>query len=298
MKYKTLLVFFLLNTLLFSQSTAVTILPFTLENNGIYFYCKVNDTDSLRFLFDTGANVTVINLSSDKIKLTSDGKKMNTGSNGENEVDQSFGNTINFGEIKRTDVPITIIPYGITDFDGVFGANLMQDHVIEIDYSKNELRFYDPAIYQNSLDSYDKVKIHLINDYPTIQSEIVINKKKYKGYFGLDTGASDVLTVASPFSQRNHFEQKMQGIGKAISSGSDGSTYENPMVMMPELNFAQKNFYRIPILLSTSESGIDASTEMAGFFGNCFLKRFDTVIDFKNGYIYFKPNDLLYSGFN
>ena len=298
MKYKVLCTIFFANSILFSQSIAVTTIPFTLENNGIYFYCKVNGTDSLKFLFDTGANVTVINLSSEKIKLTGDEKQTNTGSNGQNEVDRSLGNTISFGAMTTTDFPITLIPYGTTDFDGVFGSNLMQEHVIEIDYTKKELRFYDPSGYQNDLAEYDKLRVHLVDDYPSIEGQIVVRNKKYKGYFGLDTGANDVLTLASPFSKRYNLDKKMPNIGKAVSQGSDGSVYENPMVLLPELGFGKKSFYRIPILLSASESGIDATTEMAGFFGNCFLKRFDTVIDFKNGFIYFRPNAYLYTDFN
>lgn len=297
MKFLSLFVLLSAHSFLFAQSQPAAVLPFTLENNAIYFYCKVNDTDSLKFLFDTGANVTVINLSSDKIKLTADRKQINTGSNGVNEVDQSFGNTVTFGTITKKDISLTIIPYETTDFDGVFGANLMQDHVIEIDYFKNELRFYDPFGYQNSFTGYDKVKIHLIDDYPTIRSTIVINHKKYKGYFGLDTGAGDALTIASPFAKKNSFIEKMPVFGKAVSQGSDGSVYETPVVLIPELEFGQKSFYRFPVSLSVSESGIDASTEMAGFYGNNFLKRFNTVIDFKKGFIYFKPNDHLYTEF-
>lgn len=298
MKHMALFVLLLVNSILFGQSDPITTLPFTLENNAIYFYCKVNQTDSLKFLFDTGANVTVINQTSDKIKLESSGKQSNMGSNGVNEVDQSFGNTVSFGKITRTDLSLTIIPYGITDFDGVFGSNLMQDHIIEIDYFKNELRFYDPGTYANDLGGYDRVKIHFVNDYPAIESEIVIDRKKYKGYFGLDTGAGDALTISSPFAKKNNFAGKMSKMGSATFQGSDGSVYESSIVSMPELKLGKKSFYSIPVSLSVSQNGIDASAEIAGFYGNNFLKRFNTVIDLKTGYIYFKPNDNLYTEFN
>jgi len=90
----------------------------------------------------------------------------------------------------------------------------------------------------------------------------------------------------------------MKTIGKATARGSDGSVYEMPVVLSPAVKFAQKYLYNLPITLSGSTEGIDSTEKMAGFFGNQFLKRFNTVIDFKNGFIYFKLNKNLYSEFN
>lgn len=285
-----------LTMLLASWSTAQTIIPFTLEQNTIYLYCKVNDTDSIRFLFDTGANGSVINEQAlGKLPLKIDGNSLNTGSNGSNQVTVSAGNTIVLGGITKTNVSLTIIPFGTTDFDGVFGTDLMKDHIVEIDYSKNELRFYDSAAFKKELSGYEQFKIHLIDDYPAIESTLVINGKKVKGLFGLDTGADDAITIASPFAKTYDLNAKMNQIGAATYQGSDGSSYEMPIMSLDQLKFGKKCFYEIPTSLSTSAEGIDATTEMSGFFGNNFLKRFNTVIDFEKGCIYFKPSNHLHT---
>ncbi len=296
-----LIVIFL--TLLFSiaisAQKAFTILPFYLENNSVYVYCKVNKTDSIKFLFDTGADGSVININTKKkIPLKIDGKSENKGSNGVNTVDYSSQNTVQFGGIQKNNIQFTLIPYDAANFDGVFGTDLMKGKIIEIDYHKNEIRFYEENDLSVDLAGYEKVKLHMIDNYPAVESSIMVNGKEYSGFFGLDSGADDVLTIASPFVKNNALAKTMKTIGKATARGSDGSVYEMPVVLCPNVKFAQKHLYNLPITLSASTEGIDATEKMAGFFGNQFLKRFNTVIDFKNGFIYFKLNKNLYSEFN
>lgn len=282
-----------------SAQKPISVLPFFLENNALYVYCKVNKTDSIKFLFDTGADGSVINSNSKKkIPLKIDGKSENRGSNGVNTVDYSSQNTIQFGNIEKKEIRFTLIPYESAHFDGVFGTDLMKGKLIEINYHRHEIRFYEEDDRSVDLRGYEKIKLHMIDNYPAVESSILVNGKEYSGFFGLDSGADDVLTIASPFAKKNVLIKTMKTIGKATAQGSDGSVYEMPVVLCPAVKFAQKYLYNLPITLSGSTEGIDSTEKMAGFFGNQFLKRFDTVIDFKNGFIYFKMNKNLYSEFN
>ncbi len=285
-------------TFIWAQIKPIATIPFMLEKNSIYFYCKVNSSDSLKFLFDTGAEGSVINeQAKQKVPLTINNQSLNVGSNGTNLVSQSSDNTITFGNITKTNIDFTIIPYGTTTFDGVFGTNLMTEHVIEIDYSKNELRFYEPATYNKDLSDYDALKIYLPGNYMSIKGGITIKGKRYSGLFGLDTGADNVLTLSSPFVTGNELVNKTIKIGASVSQGSDGTEYENPIVLLPEVSIGLKSFYRIPADLSMSKEGVDAATDKIGFLGNNFLKRFNVVINLKRGFIYLTPNHNLYTDF-
>jgi len=282
-----------------SAQKAPTILPFSLENNSIYLHCKVNETDSIKFLFDTGADGSVININSKKkVPLQIGGKSENRGSNGTNTVDYSSNNTVQFGDIQKKEIQFTLIPYESANFDGVFGTDLMKGKTIEINYHKKEIRFYEENDQSIDLAGYEKIKLHMIDNYPAVESCMIVDGKEYSGFFGLDSGADDVLTIASPFAKKNTLVKAMKTIGKATAQGSDGSVYEMPVVLCPAVKFAQKYLYNLTITLSGSTEGIDSTEKMAGFFGNQFLKRFNTVIDFKNGFIYFKLNKNLYSEFN
>lgn len=281
-----------------SQSKSSWEIPFQLENNCIYIYCKVNETDSVRFLFDTGADGSVINTDSDKqLHLKIDGESLNHGSNGSNIVSQSSGNHVFFDGLEQKEIPFTLIPFGTNSFDGVFGTDLMKNYIVEINYNRKSLKFSKENDFISDLSSYDKIKIQYVANYPTIKCRLVIRGKKYTGLFGLDTGADDALTIASPYEAKNGFKHKTKQIATSVFQGSDGSTYEMPIVEAPELQIGKKAFYCIPMNLSSAKEGIDATEDMAGFFGNNFLKRFNIVLDLKNGFIYLKPNGNLYLPF-
>jgi hypothetical protein len=284
-------------TTLCAQSSPKTILPFTLKDNGIYVRCAVNATDSLTFLFDTGANGSVINAASAVAKaLTRTGTTLNVGSNGHNTVDQSTGNTITFGRLQKANVTFTLIPYETSAFDGVFGTDLMAGYVIEINYQKKELRFYD-TVQQVDLSGYSQHKLRFIANYPTIRCSLRTPHARYSGWFGLDTGADNVLIVAAPFVKQHGLVTKLPKIGSSVSQGSDGSTYENPLVLTSAMHVGAQPFYRLPIELSQSTQGVDAAADKAGYWGNNFLKRFDAVWDFPHHTLYLRPNSNLYTKF-
>jgi hypothetical protein len=62
--------------------------------------------------------------------------------------------------------------------------------------------------------------------------------------------------------------------------------------MLPKLKIGDFEMYQIPLNIQQLE------IENVGYnenIGNKILKRFNTVIDFKNNYIYLKPNNLFYA---
>src|SRR5690554_2404374 len=145
---KTIPIFLILiftSITVFSQSKPISIIPFTLEKNSIYLYCKVNDVDSLKFLFDTGADGSVINESvKNKVNLKIDGESLNIGSNEINMLELSSSNTVTIVNLIKTKFSLTLIPFETTPFNGIIGTNLCKNFSKKKDYEKKELRFFRP----------------------------------------------------------------------------------------------------------------------------------------------------------
>lgn len=97
--------------------------------------------------------------------------------------------------------------------------------------------------------------------------------------------------------KKHTLSARARPIALATFAGSDGSVYEMPIVRCAVAKFGGKELYNVPAALSTSTDGIDATEKMAGFYGNAFLKRFNTIIDFEEGFIYLKLNENLYTPF-
>jgi predicted aspartyl protease len=291
--------FFLISyTVAPAQNTPVTILPFELrQDNRIYIKCRVNDTDALTFMFDTGANSMVINrdILDKKLKMALDGESDNLGANGAGKVPVSAKNTLGFGNIKIENTKFVAISYGENSFDGVFGSNIMAGYVIEIDYDKKELRFYTPKSYVYKTGEYDRYKIEERSGVFVTASSLNIGKKKYKGYFEIDTGGDGELQLTSPFVAKYQLDKSFKKVATATATGSDGTSVDSPIVVVPEIQLGHKYFYRVPVILSTAKSGIFASTTIDGIYGNNFLKRFNMILDISRKQIFLKPNNLLHT---
>ena len=59
-----------------------------------------------------------------------------------------------------------------------------------------------------------------------------------------------------------------------------------------KLKLGDYEMYQIPLAIQEQEIKGDEHNEN---IGNNILKRFNTIIDFKNNYIYLKPNNLFYA---
>lgn len=295
-----LTVFLSLPALLFAQNQPIDKIPFEIKkDNRIYIKCKVNETDSLSFLFDTGANGTVINshILGKKINLNLDKENENNGAHGVHMVKISTNNTLQFGNLKKENLDLLSIDYGADQFDGVFGTNLIDKYIVEIDYDKKELRFYEPKEYvypKNT--SYRKFRMGTVNNgnLYTIKTSIILNEKKYKGNLVLDTGADGEISLSQPFVDKYSLDTKMKAVAKATSTGSEGISVESPIVILPEIELNDFHFYNIPSILYTSGKGGFIKTDRAGSFGNNFLKRFNIILDIPNMQIFMKPNNLLH----
>ena len=282
----------------FAQNTPVTVLPFELKtDNRIYIKCRVNDTENLTFMFDTGAGAMVINQSvlGKKLNLTLDGETDNIGANGNSKVSVSSKNLLKFGDVEIKNTEFVAIPYGESEFDGVFGWNIMAGYTIEIDYDKKELRFYNPQNYIYKTEDYERFKLQKRVGVFVVKSSLNIGKKKYKGVFEIDTGGDGELHLTSPFVSENSFGKSFKKVALTTSTGSDGTSVDSPLVVVPEIQIGRKFFYRIPVVLSAAKSGVFASNEIDGIFGNNFLKRFNMILDISHGQIFLKPNNLLHT---
>lgn len=283
---------------LLAQNKPVAILPFELKSdNRIYIKCSVNGTDSLTFLFDTGAEPMVINQSilGKKLEMAFDSETSNLGANGVSRVKVSTKNRLSFGGIVADSVRFVGIPYVDRLFDGVFGMAIMKRYLIEVDYNKRKMSFYNPRSYIYHTKDYNKLHLKFIVGVPTMKAFFIINGKKYKGHYELDTGGDRGLIIPSPFSNQHNLIQKLKTVAKAKSVGSDGKESKSAIVVIPEVGFGNKHFYRIPASLSTASAGVLANKELAGIYGNGFLKRFDMIIDLGHNQVFLKPNDYLHT---
>jgi len=287
MKTKLFLVFILFQTSLSAQDT----IPFSIgKNNKIYLKVRVNNSDELNFMYDTGADVCAIKKSIlDKVAVKIDGTEENVGIGGVSLVETSSKNEINVSTFHKKEHKLLVLDYEDDLEDGIIGWTYFENKVVNINYGIKKIIIHDklPEIPKE----YMKLKCKKIDNLFFVKLTLVVKGKKISDWYELDTGSDGSLMISNLLGRKRHLFGKMIQIGNSVSRGSDNNVIENDLVLLDELRIKNYRFYRIPIDLATTES----SVENNDIIGNNFLKRFHLFMDFGNNTIYLKVNNLVHS---
>ena len=262
------------------------------QDNFIHLKGRINGSDSLDFIFDTGAGISALtsSLLNDKVKLDIDHRVKNQGADGVSMVNQSLKNSIGLQGITLENVPLLLIDYKGFSFDVVLGWVAFEDKIVEIDYDKKLLIIHSQLPYLDQ--DYSKLDLKLLNGIPYIKCTLVVGQKDYEGWFDLDTGSDGTLTISQKFAGNNQLNEKMKKLGTSSSRGSAGVAFSQQRVNLPKLKIGNYVLYQIPMNINdTDPKGMEHQENI----GNKLLKRFNSVIDFKNNQVYIKPNSLWYT---
>lgn len=265
------------------------------KDNRIHLKGTVNGSDSLDFLFDTGASASVITSSlidTKKVNVQFDGESENRGTDGVATVKTSSINTFEIGNLIFKNVSILSIDFKNASFDAVLGWVAFEDKIVEIDYENNILIIHKTL---PKLDTeYAKLEMKNIDGIHYIKCKTTANGKESEAWFDFDTGSNGTLIIGQKYASDNSLNNGLKVLGTKTAMGSTGIGFAQTRVLLPKLKFGDFEMYQIPININDKDPQGTTNNEN---IGNNILKRFNTVIDFKNKVVYLKPNNLFYSPF-
>ena len=252
-------------------------IPFTLgSNNKIHIKGMVNNSDTLNFQFDLGSSETVVTstaLKKIKFSFKPDGQPE---SNNRLQISNLIWNSIPFGVYDHNMKP---------GEDGLLGNGLFQDKVLEINYDKKVMVIHDSLPTLNP--SYTKQEMLLSGGVlPLIEGTLLLkDKTTCKVWFVFDTGDSGNGFVTDEIAVPNKLYDQMNGL---IWAG------KRDLVVFPGLKIGTHTFTNVSGILERS----GANTNDLSVLGNALLKRFNVMVDNRNGYVYLQPNSLLNEPFD
>lgn len=177
-----------------------------------------------------------------------------------------------------------------TEIDGVIGAELLRDHVVEIDYDRKRLTVLesDGFAFPGNGVGYDIVS----NRYFAILTADVSveDGEVLTGRFLIDTGAGVTLALNTPFVNQHDLVRRI-GV-EHISYTLAAQSVE--MISYPgrvaHFDLGYHGFHDFPVLLSQTEAGPLSPSVIAGIIGNRVWRRFNTTFDYKRNRLYLEPN--------
>jgi len=284
-------------------------IPFTYRNGFIIVEVRLDKTFPLNFILDTGAEYSILSEKSiaDLLGLRYSKTYKIVGSDLGHELEAFLTKTeLELGPLTSENEDLLVLAENIFDFEsftgeniyGIIGAYSFRNYILQIDYRREKLIFYQKTDFIPNPKKYKEIPIEIHKNKPFILASYMTSMgRKETIKLLVDTGANIPILL-----QRDSVEMaKISGnlIPGTIASGLGGDLKgfvgRTNYLTLDEFGFAGvvTNFHVI--------EDFDRAAYMNdrnGIIGNPLLSRFNIVLDYINGKMYLSPNRTYKKKFN
>lgn len=276
-------------------SDPVTV-PIEVVYGGLIFV-KVSINDQpMSFVFDTGAEFTLLN-SSRVLKLGLQGVGTFATGAGGGDVVVSYvpGVTTKLGGATVSNQIIGAVLLDQLEgplqrpLDGILGYDFISRFVIEIDYVGQTMRLYDRAKYHHT-GAGKPLPITLEDSTPYFAASVEVpSQGDLAGHFVLDTGCLCEVQLFTPFVDQHKLLSVFPHAKQAGYSAGAGGTTNQMTAKIPALKLGGWMIKEPQAELSRDKHGATADPETAGLIGSLVFKKFLLVLDYKGKQVFLDP---------
>jgi predicted aspartyl protease len=266
--------------------------PMTLQ--GVHPVVEVRIKDNaLRFIVDTGADQNVISAkAAAKLGLVPSSQTLpGRGAAG------AFGavpwvhlDALAIGNERLRDQTAFIVALPEeADADGILGVPLLKQFVVTLDYAAGELQLATPKQFHPPA-GLEALPLRFEGGKILVQADAA----GVDGWYSLDTGAGDAVTMFTPTVERMHLRDSLGPGLRMVTGISPGGYTRGELVRVPEVRIGPHRFERVVVELSLAEQGYFAHplADTQGNLGGELWRRFSLTIDLPSGHLYLRPNAL------
>lgn len=276
-------------------------IPFEYENNFIIVKVLFNDVFPLKFIFDTGAEHTILTKReiTDLLQVNYDRRFTLKGSDLTTDlyaylatgVKLSIHNMIamNRAILVLEEDYFRFEEYGGINVQGIIGADLFRRFVVKIDYRRKMISLYDPAKFEIPKGKYEEVPVQITRNKPYIIAQTTLTQDTtIAAKYLIDTGASLSLLIYT--NSHPAFDLPPNYIRSKIGMGLGGYLQG----FLGRIDDMEIGPYKLPGVITNFQdipAEIDSSflNNRNGIIGNQILNRFEIIIDYIHEKMYVKP---------
>ncbi len=276
-------------------------IPFEYENNFIILEVRLNRTFPLKFIFDTGAEHTILTKReiSDLLRLPYERQFTILGSDMQTELYAYLVRSVHL-ELENISVankPILVLEedyfrfeeFTGVDVHGIIGADLFRGFVVKINYQRKMITLYNPNRYKPE-HRFEEIPVEFSKNKPYIKaSSQFLNSDVSDLKLLIDSGASISIVLHTNTDSTLHMPPNVikGNVGKGLGGYLEGYLGRIYQFDVGSYSFSNVvvNFQDIPTEMDTTHLN-----GRNGLIGNGILNRFTIVIDYVKGKMYLRPN--------
>ncbi|MEM7550924.1 MAG: aspartyl protease family protein [Bacteroidota bacterium] len=276
------------------RSQTATI-PFKIVKDHIYIPLKDKSGTQRNFIFDTGAESTVLSIKVAKeLELEKDGEIQVTGAGASKSLEYVKNQSLNITD----EIPLKKVTFILTDLskfswnlDGIIGNDILKKFIVKIDYTNQKLVLYS-KMKEIDIKDYEAIPFHFGNSTRIPQFNVVLtlqNDERIEGNILFDTGAGLTMSIGKPHATEHNL---MNRVGNTLSTSGLGLNEESShkLARIKSLRIGKYSLGSMIVEISEANSGVFSKGDFMGLMGNVISSRFDVVINYKQKKIYLKPN--------
>ena len=285
----------------FENGRRAAVIPFDFDDGAIVIQVRVNNSQPLKFFFDTGAGMSVVSAAqAANLQLRAAGKLNVTGTGGTVGGTIAAGLSLGVKGVTVLNQSVAVLslddfPCEARDIAGIIGYDFIKKFVVEIDYEAKVLRLVDPENFH-----YEGNGVLLpltIIRTPRVRAGIKPpGRAVIEGSFEIDTGHEGTMVINSPFVNRH---QLLDSLGHGIPTTGRGIGGISRRTSA-RLENVQLGSYIVPSTvagLSLATAGALSATDNDGVIGNEVLQRFTVTLDYSSKRMWLEPNTHLTDAF-
>ena len=273
----------------FASGQSARRIPFEFVGNHIYLRARVNNSEPLWFLLDSGATASYLGVQQAKALKVADQENSVKGVSislpGARLLNQDFSLR-----------PLGFDPYDGHAIDGMFGYDFINRFVIEIDYVNRTVNLYDPKNYKYS-GFGDIIPLIMLEDdsggkVPLVRVKIMQRgRAPIEGKLIADLAVRAGITFNTPFVEANKLLQPTQKTIQAVlGAGAMVRESKQPIGRLPNIQLGCFTIQNPVAIFFQDKQGVMASPEFDGLIGSEILRRFKVIFDYSRQQMILEPN--------
>ena len=275
----------------FPPAKNVVEVPFEVESGYVVLPISVNGSRPLRFVLDTGASGAIIYKTETdlpNLKISGEARLRGAGGNGAvTTVPIAEDVSFKLGDIELVKGNLAILSSG-RGHDGVIGRPVFANLVVEIDWEKQVVKFYEAAKFKYAGSGIVLPLTFDAGGRPyTTASVVVAGEEKIPAKLVVDTGGSHILSL--DVGSHPGIELPAGATKSVLGRGASGELTGHSG-RIKALEFAGQSFKDVPTIFPDSSSGTAGLNGRQGNLGSGILRRFNITYDYSKQQMILEPN--------